>query len=196
MSINPYESPSESTSPGLEPDADDAVLRFEVQIEDVKAFQQYYYRHSRAMRKRRYISMAIWGFAFFAMNYLLFREMHWFLQLTFTIALTTIATTFYVILNKWSYFYQSRNNLRNMDLSALICDHELRQEDEFLIEVTTVNVSRHAYDKLHSVEESPNHAFIFMSPLQAHVIPKQRITQGDLTRFLPLLRERIEAAKG
>lgn len=196
MAINPYESPSESPLPEQGPAVDDTVLRFDVQMEDMNAFQRYCYRHSWVMRRRRHISMAIWGVLFFAMNYLVFSELQWFLQLTFAIVLTTIAVAFVVVLDKWSFFYQVRNNLRNMDLSGLICDHELRLEDTFLMEATTVNVTRHAYDRIPSVEESPDHAFIFISPLQAHTIPKQRISQGDLSRFLTQLRQRIEAAKG
>jgi hypothetical protein len=195
MSINPYESPSESPSPEPGPDAENTVLRFDLETEDLDAFQWYHYKHSWLMRKARYRLLGILAVPMFLANLLLFSEFSWLPQFAFSLMLAAVFIALLAVLYRWAHFRQIRVHMRHMDLSGLICEHELRLEETFLMEVTTVNVSRHAYDRIHSIEESADHAFIFISPIQAHVIPKQRVLQGDLTRFLTELRRRIDAVR-
>jgi hypothetical protein len=94
---------------------------------------------------------------------------------------------------KWFDFAvqrQTRKLLKEGDNNGIIGFHQLRCSDEYLTEITEVNESKHKLSAIKRIEETAEYAFIYITAMQAHVIPKKRIVSGDFGHFLTCLRSR------
>lgn len=68
--------------------------------------------------------------------------------------------------------------------------HELEVADSTLIERTSVNATSTRFESLHKIIERRDHYLIYVTPIQAHVVPKDRVTSGDLGIFMSELSDR------
>ena len=75
--------------------------------------------------------------------------------------------------------------------SGLLCEHSLEITDDELVESTDAGGTT---IKLHSIEKicSENGCtFVYINSTAAHVIPEERVTQGNVIHFVSLLEQRV-----
>lgn len=103
------------------------------------------------------------------------------------IAAPIIAVIVGVILWLWAPRSIRRSMARNLTKSSLSLGvagaYSLTSEDAGLREHNPSGSSFVEWPSVHAVHETETHVFIYIAPLQAHVVPKQRV-QGDLDAFL------------
>ncbi len=70
-----------------------------------------------------------------------------------------------------------------------IGQHEIEIDENGLVERTEVNEARWTWGGIERIEESDTHAFIYVSSVMAHIIPKQSVFAGDPGTFIAKARE-------
>ena len=193
MSINPYDPPSNlnsQNSPIQDPNGfDTGVLRFSLGVDDFLAFQQFHVRNSPSQRNLLYFS-AIVGLivAIYLTSDVFARIPIW---LSFILLILNLFFAIFVakiVFHRLIRFYL-RRMLSEGSQEGLLGLHELEIANGFLIERTAVNEHRHLLSKIDRIVESDEYVFVYISSLQAHVIPKRRIEHGDLYAFSQRLRD-------
>jgi hypothetical protein len=62
--------------------------------------------------------------------------------------------------------------------------HELEIDDNGLVERTEVNETRQSWNGVERIAETDERAFIYVSSMMAHVIPKKSLSAGDPDAFI------------
>lgn len=65
-----------------------------------------------------------------------------------------------------------------------IGEHEIEIDEDGLVERTEVSETRQSWRGVERIDETETHAFFFVSPLMAYIIPKQSIITGDPVTFI------------
>jgi hypothetical protein len=74
---------------------------------------------------------------------------------------------------------------------TLIGWHRLTLEEEGIREESEGGSHYTKYSSLERLAETDAFVYVFTDAVQAHVIPRDRLSSGDLTAFLSALRERL-----
>ena len=74
--------------------------------------------------------------------------------------------------------------------------HQLTLDQLALLEESETGSQTTKYSALHRLAETQDHVFLYISPTQAHIIPRKKVTLGDVQRFLSELRDRIREGAG
>lgn len=77
-------------------------------------------------------------------------------------------------------------------MKGMICDHELEITEEAIIERTEYSETKSFWNVIERIEENENFAFIYIMTNAAHVIPKDRILDGDYHVFILKAKEYME----
>ena len=193
MSINPYNPPNTPNSQNGSLDEANGfvpgVLRYSIELSDFIAFQQFHFRNSPSQRRMLYFPILVGiVLAIFLMRSSFARFPIWvsFVLLSI-IAFVGILTGKFVF--SWMIGFQTRRLLTEGSGEGLLGQHELEMANGFLIERTAVNEHRQLLSKIDRILETEEFAFVYISSLQAHVIPKRRIQHGDVDAFLEQLRK-------
>ena len=78
---------------------------------------------------------------------------------------------------------------------GVLGNHELELNEQSLVERTSVNEMRHALSAIDKIEETAEYAFVFISAVQAHIIPKRRVAVDQADQFVSVLRQAVAEAK-
>ena len=70
--------------------------------------------------------------------------------------------------------------------------HRLTLEPDVLREESTVGAQTTEYTSIERIFEGDALVLVYVNSLQAHVIPREKISAGDLERFLGALRARLQ----
>ena len=197
MTPNPYKPPAaevDTFRSNSGQAADDLVLRYEVDFDDIMEFQRFHYAHSPTMRNQRYgligfVSLVTIAFCLQTLSE--YPLSHRFAMAAPLVLLNGFVVYFYL---KWSITRQTRKLNREGSNLGILGEHELRLDEKGLTEITSVNESRYTYSGLSRIEETSDYAFIYISTLQAHVVPKKKIVDGDIGSFMSIIRQRVSTA--
>ncbi len=196
MQVNPYEPPKFNTE-SLPSRAliSDRLIRYSVDFEDILEFQKFHFAHSATMRNQIFGLMGIIALFTGAAGVLILSDF----SLPMRLAVATVVATLSAIAIReflmWSISRQTRKLLRQGSNDGMVGDHQLIIEERFLTELTSVNETRHAFAGIVRIEETDDYAFIYISSLQAHAIPKKKMQYGDLVGFMARLRELVPGEK-
>jgi hypothetical protein len=193
MTVNPFEPPSVPDASMSDSSLGDdvRVLRYSVDCDDIMEFQQFHYVHSPTMRNQEYGSMGVWAMIAVVACLVGLPEFSLTVRLACAAVLAVVIALGIRALSKWSVASHTRQYLREGSNDGVIGDHELRIEENGLMELTSTSESRLAFSRIARIEETRDHAFIYISSLQAYVIPKNRIVSGDVVDFLARLRQLV-----
>lgn len=170
-------------------------IRYRNTLEDMIAFSKYHHSHSDIFRKRkrratvhlpivllilmiilfaleRNVETAVGGFVFVAFCAFFFHR-----------AYTT------------GLYKTIRHTYEEEDATAFICEHTLEMNDEVIIEKTDINERRDRWLGVQKVETDNDYAFIYVGALQAHVIPRKNIIEGNFDEFIEAARSYWQKAK-
>jgi len=162
------------------------IVKYENSLEDMVAFNRYHCARSPAVKKTKFICMilvsalAIFGALF--------------IPPTDNVSRPVIIAGAIVLAGLFSAIFNCRfaagmdrqvRRLYNEGTNkGIFGQHELEINNDGLVERTEVNESRQSWQGVERIAETDTHAFIYVSSIMAHVIPKQSVTDGDPGAFI------------
>jgi len=167
---------------------DNVELQFLVEDGDIDAFLDHHTQHSAAVReiRRRQLYGYVFLFAIFGLVFWVFGE-------------TAVAIAFLVLGPVWAAWWPTRARRLGREQAAAFYrampkplsdgPHVLRLEDAGLFYAAPGAETRTPYASTH-IESTADHVLVYTSPIQAIVIPRQRVTTGDVDIFVQQLRAR------
>ena len=106
----------------------------------------------------------------------------------------TAWTIFYRPLALWILYRKARALYAPGKNKCLLGRHSLDVADDALHETSEGGTDEVQFAAIERVAEDSTHVFIYLSAMTAHIVPKSKVTGGDLAGFLAELRSRIAAA--
>jgi hypothetical protein len=159
-------------------------IKFENELNDLVAFNQYHFHNSRSMQtwyRIGFILGPVFGIAYALLLY------RW--SLSARIAVVLGVSIVFAALN-WTYYrwwvaYSVRKLLGEGKNKGLIGDHAITITEEGLRETTQVSESRSTWTGIERIVENEEYVFIYISAYQAHVIPKRAFaSEKDSKKFI------------
>lgn len=89
--------------------------------------------------------------------------------ITFGFALTLSKTIAYFI----GQYIKNSTAKKHTRGDGVLGEHTIEIKENFLIETTDVNQTQHSWKGVDRIEENENYIFIYISPVNAHIIPKK-----------------------
>lgn len=168
-------------------------LRYSNTIEDVVAFGRYHRKHSRTHRLIRLVlGWVVPGMLILlALTYLpvsLGSFLFFLIPVAFVLVLVHVV---YEPLNG----LMIRASLREGDNKGLLGPHELELCPPNLTERNLVGESTRWLGAVEKIGTTATHAFIFVGALEAHVVPRAAVTDGDYDAFVRALEQEMEKAR-
>lgn len=157
---------------------------YENTLEDAIAFNRYHYSNSDTFRKQKdKVTIHLPVALFFAV-----------VILTLLIRDIRIAVWGSVFIGSYLIFifraynrdlYKTVGKLyKEQDMKGFVCEHQLEINEDGILEKTEVNERKDKWSGVQLIGADPAHAFIYVGAMQAHIIPRERIVEGDYDRFL------------
>lgn len=175
------------------------LICFEITIDDIVAFNRYHLAHSTTIRnaKIRWVVMSCIGSPIAAFcSYLILPN-----SLLGTIC---AAGAFVIAGGAFAAIYfsgfhsapeqQVRKLLAEGRNEGMLGIHELAIDHQGISETTNVGKSRRLWTAVNRIEETEDYAFLYITAISAHVIPKHNVTAGDAAEFIQRARELMAAA--
>ncbi|GAB5441075.1 MAG: hypothetical protein Fues2KO_14240 [Fuerstiella sp.] len=161
-------------------------IKYDVTIDDVVAFNRYHSKHSPTIKRTKRFCSAIGVIAICIIVPLIspIEDFVWSAKLALT---AFAAVTFYVafqLLFVRSLDKQVIRLVREGSTAGIIGSHELEITEETLTERTDSNTTSARWQGIADIAETETHVFFYQSALLAHVVPKNQITEGDLSSFV------------
>jgi hypothetical protein len=164
-------------------------LAFDLTREDIVAFALHVSRKSATARRLNAAVLAVSATAGFLIPHGTNSG------LGFRIAMALFLPAIYLLLNRTLSSWYIRRIHSEGRAQALLGAHRLILQPDSLRSETTSASSEFRYHVLEKIEDVPAHVFAFISGTSAVVIPKGRVTRGDLETFVALLRRNVERSK-
>jgi hypothetical protein len=166
-------------------------LRFEIAIDDIMAFYRYHFAHSPTIRNQKLLLIAFVAAIAITASLIIDSEVERTTQVIYAIVFTVVFGAYFHFRHGTSLEKQAKKLIAEGKNDGMLGTHQLTIEENALCEKTDVNETRHAWSAIDRVEETEDHAFIYISSIQAHVIPKHQISQGDYDSFIANVRQRV-----
>jgi|GEM_PF-2033115 len=166
-------------------------LQFDVTLDDLVEFQRHFYTTSKPLRRQQ--SWIIIGLSAFAVATSLLVNSTLPVELRLVIAALFIVPLplFFRLVMPLALRFGIRRLLNEDSAGGMLGRRDLTADEDGLTEITDVNETRHRWPAITQVDETDTHDYLFISALQAHVIPKDRIFSGNLDEFLQFAREMV-----
>jgi hypothetical protein len=170
-------------------------ISYNVQIDDMKAFQQYHFRTSPLRWYMQILYLVFIVIISVAVTALIARDS--------TISpIGTFVSMFLFLFGLLSIFSRKVNKIAlsraygDDDRHGVLGEHIITLTQEALSEHTTVNDSKSGWRGVHHIAETAEHIFIYTQPGMAHVIPRRCFPNpADAELFLKTARTYHEAAQ-
>jgi hypothetical protein len=163
-------------------------------MEDMVAFNQYYFENSSCLRRQRIIAIAIFSTIYLGIGVVqtLVRDSVIPLLVWMVVA---------VVFSLWYYRASKKVNPKRIARlyseeknKGTFCEHKLKILPEGIRETTDVGEQMITFAGIERIETTDTHAFIFIGTMQAHVIPRNRVLEGDLDEFISVLMREMAAS--
>lgn len=168
-------------------------LKYTITIDDLIAFNMYHFENSPSMQREFHRSQrGIPGVIFILSLFQAILES----KIQVLIHGLVVALLFYVFFT-YSYYSSIKRNAKRMlregSGKGIIGEHILERTDTEIVERTNFNEMKNNIASLERIGASSEHAFIYISSIHAHVIPRSSIIEGDFEGFLQELNRKVEA---
>lgn len=161
-------------------------ITYDLTIDDMVAFNQYHNSTSPTVKRTKYRLIFVASFIAIGLS-LVIKPTPEFTRLE----MVTVAvgySIFCFLLTLYLFRSSARRFiprlLKESSNKGLIGWHELEVDKDGLVEKTEVNETRHSWLGISKIVETETHAFIFVSSIMAHVIPKNSISSGNVDQFI------------
>ncbi len=161
-------------------------------IDDLLAFCKFAYARSPSIRNQKRLGVVI--VALYTVWYGLTIESD--LALTTRLVLAAFSSVglgfvCYLLMDR-AAVWQTKKMYREGKTEGLLGSHKLTIGDDSLVETTSVNETRVQWSGIDEVAETDTHAFIFISALQAHIIPRHQLAVADYEAFIGEVQKRMQ----
>lgn len=179
------------TADGAPAASDSVRIRYENTLADAVAFNEFHLRASPHMQRsirwntwalptaalcvavvvairRESVEWLVWGALFGFLYVLIYRWLN----------ARVIRRTIHALVN------EGRND-------TVLCEHELVVGAEGLVERTAVSESKTAWSAIHRVESSEGYTYIYTQANAAHIVPRDRLIEGDDETFRAALQGHV-----
>jgi hypothetical protein len=166
-------------------------ILYNLEIEDIVVFSQFYIDTSPVVRKQRQRSLVV-----LALVYGLFIAIFMFTK--YALSFTAFCITTYAFFVCWYYRKITLKRVKHMyaggKAAGLFCEHEIELLSDGIRDATSVNETMIKFAGIERIEITPSHVFIFTSSFSAHVIPKAKVSEGDLDAFISDLKDKMQSS--
>ncbi len=166
-------------------------IRYENTVDDFAAFQQFHMENSPSVRRRT--ALVRWGIPAFGAGAGVLIMIVWGPDRWEGIPLILFGLIFPIIfpvIMRRSLKRQVAELYREGGEKGVLGMHELLVSDQWLTERTDYNEQRSSWESIGRIGSSDDRTFIYVSPLTAHVIPRERVQEGDYDAFVREVRRR------
>jgi hypothetical protein len=167
------------------------TIEYENSFEDLLEFNAFHIRTSRAGRRLRRIvaAMAAAVILAFGISFSVSAEIPWMIVLFVPFAVAAAAASQSLlersIRKSAGRLYRDGRNVGMTGWHRLsIIDGELREESSAGSQITRLGA-------IEKISETPDSAYIYVSAIAAHVVPKNCVSKGDIGSFLSALRRHV-----
>jgi hypothetical protein len=188
----------------MDSDAAPVSIRYDVTLDDLVAFNEFHWlRSGEAVRKRQKgapVGALVVGIVY----WLMLSMLSLMLQSTFglwlspVLALVVAAFVFWRMRRstpKWPKWMQRR--VRNMYSTgankATLGEHVVKADNSGLFNTTAYSTTQFAWGALEKIETHGDYTYLYISAVQAIVVPHTRILEGDFAKFLMAVRAHYKA---
>jgi hypothetical protein len=166
------------------------AIEFRIEEGDIGAFLDHHSQYSGAFREIRRRQLYGYGilFVIFGLVFWAFDE-------------TAVAIAFLVLGPVWVAWWPTRARRLARQQAAPFYPsapnpifegpHVLRLDDAGLFYAAPGTETRTSYASIQHVELTPDQLLVYTSPVQAIVVPRQRVSRGDVDIFVQQLRDRV-----
>jgi hypothetical protein len=103
---------------------------------------------------------------------------------------------FWPIYFRWTYVRNAVRGYREGSSRVLFGRFTMRIEDEGLFRRSELVESRYRWSAFEQAVFTDTHAFLFISPFQAVIIPKAAVVEGDYDAFVAALQQHLPPSTG
>jgi len=167
-------------------------VEYENTIDDLLAFCKFAYARSPTIRIQRRLGVVI--VALYAVWLSLTIESDFALTARLILAAFSsvgLGLVCYLLIDR-AAVWQTKRMYREGKTEGLLGSHKLTIGDDSLVETTSVNETRVQWSGIDEVAETDTHAFIFVSALQAHIIPRHQLAVADYEAFIGEVQRRTQ----
>ena len=165
-------------------------LEYRFEESDLLAFLDYHMQHSEAAREIR--RRQTYGYAFL---FAVFGLVLWFF------GDVALAIAFLVLGPVWIAWWPARSRqIYRKQALAMYREgqnpmfegpHVLRLEDAGLVATTPKAEARIALTSIQRIAETADYVFVYVGALQAFIVPRRRVSRGDVDIFVQQVRNRV-----
>jgi hypothetical protein len=165
-------------------------IEFRIEEGDIDAFLDHHSQYSGALREIRRRQLYGYGILF-----VIFSLVFW------AFDGTAVAIAFLVLGPLWAAWWPIRARRLARQQAAPFYPsgpnptfdgpHVLRLDDAGLSHAAPGTETRTSYASVQHVELTPDQLLVYTGPIQAIVVPRQRVTRGDVDIFVQQLRARV-----
>lgn len=169
-------------------------ITYSLEAKDIKESQNYYLRNNSRVKKTRFFTyLLIFAISYWQLLYLFIftdflSNFNWSVLSTYFTTGTFAFLVGLIAARSVDYFWQlySINSTvkKYKHGDGVLGEHLIKFEEDYLVEITDVNQTKQSWKGVDKIEENQNYIFIFISPLNAHIIPKRFFdTEQDASMF-------------
>lgn len=170
------------------------MIRFIVEMDDLVAFNQHFLSSTPAFQSNRKRSVATIAIAlgilaiFRALSDKSYAPLVVWAIITPPLCLWIYRRSGKVSQKKLEAFHSPERD------KLVLCEHEMENLPDGFIDITPLSENKIKFPAIIKIDETADHVFIFTGSNQAHIIPKARLSAGDLAAFVARLREGLQAS--
>jgi len=177
------------------PEPERVAIRYSVVLDDALAFSAHYANTSPMVRARYRRYLIIYPTLFMILG-IIYALRHNSIQPLVVPALLSAAFIGWVLFgSKRFYLWRVAKIYASAPNKTVFCEHEMELLPGVFIERTALNENRASLATIDRIVTTDSHVFIHIGAGIAHIIPRDKIIEGDLDDFVARLTERWEAQR-
>jgi hypothetical protein len=169
-------------------------IKYNVEIEDLIEFNEYYVGHSPEARRLRrshtvYAPLAV----FFSVSFVGIIEHSWVFPIIGAIFASVYSLGAPRRLRKRSRRVMEKLFSEGKNISTL-GKQQLELKDDGIYNTSSAGTQSTYWNAVEHIEQTETHGFIYISSMSAHVIPALKVEEGDFNEFMQAARDHLPCA--
>jgi hypothetical protein len=164
-------------------------IRYRNEFEDMRAFWQHLMSTNAAIKRQRLVALLFMVVIFAAIAVFAGRRAG---SLSPALVVVAFGALFLVLFWRNSGRISDRR-LRQMcpeeENRGVLCEHTIELTDDGVLETSPTGQTTTNWDGIVRVAETDDYVFLYITTNMAHVIPRNRLIEGDLDAFVAELKQ-------
>lgn len=164
---------------------------YEITVDDLVAFNRYHVEHSKVLRRQRIARIIIVPAIVIVLTALVSLESH---EPAFFVGGVLIASLLAILMAR-SFWQTLERNVRKMygegSNKGLLGPHELELSGDRLIHRSPFVETKYRFEMVERVASTTDHTFVYVSAVNAHIIPHHAVSDGDYEAIIEAIRRRL-----